>query len=797
MAETNRREFLRECGVAAGLALVPSEHPLAEREMRRGLSRLRLPSEPPAFSLRVEPGRFRNPEAHSISAEGGGLVLSGASEQALLYAVFEFLERQGAFFGIDGESYPLEPAQRLVLPEAGRPWTATPRFAVRGLLPWPDFLNCISVYNQEDFRAYFEAMLRMRFNTFGMHVYTGASQWAESYLSFEFGGVGHLAYLDNTASNRWGYLPQRTSRFTMGAAQFYDSEVFGSDATRLARDPFEAAERTRHQLRAAFRHAARLGIRTGIGFEPYQVPDEIWRALPPEVKPAQLPARTQRGPRFDIESVTARDLLEARLGQLLEAYPEVDYLWLWEDEGMNWESRKTGIPLSVTPFQQAHDFLRRHAPRKRLVLSGWGGVARHFEYFHQRLPGEVIFSCLSDSLGWDPVHEVFGKLEGRERWPIPWLEDDPAMWLPQFHVHRFEKDMNRAVEFGCQGLLGIHWRHRIVDPTAGFQARFSWDARLTPAEYYRAYASTQAAGPRAARLAETLADADRNRKLLSTFTGEFKDGHAVTHEFSGDYNEAFTFWNNYEPEPAVVESQKQVAAALRAIAGQAPSAAERERLAYLTRHVEFLVPYTEAWTLAHRLHQVLEAARKVKGAEAREKVRSEGVPLWLRLAPQVRRAMLDFQGVVATRNDLGTLASLHNKFVRLALVRLRLSIKEYLGTLPQETEALFAQVTRPDPQAPARLFVPTRPTLLGKGEQVRLLAVVTGPRPGGVSLHTRPRGAKEWSATPATLLGRSTYQVTLGPFSDEAEFVDYYLSAGKLVAPPGAPEHLYSATLLS
>ena len=46
------------------------------------------------------------------------------------------------------------------------------------------------------------------------------------------------------------------------------------------------------------------------------------------------------------------------------------------NEHMNWESRKTGLPLSTTPFLQAHDFLRRHAPNKRLVLSGWGGVAR-------------------------------------------------------------------------------------------------------------------------------------------------------------------------------------------------------------------------------------------------------------------------------------------------------------------------------------------------------------------------------------------------------------------------------------
>ena len=804
----NRREFL---GAMAGVAVQASSlrrieiqgggedsfrRRLAKNELLRGLRRLGFSNAGRGavvlgISLRVEPERFHNAESYSISSAGAdSLVFSGAGEQALLYAVFEFLEKQGVFFGIDGESYPMEPARELRVPDPKHPWDSTPRFATRGLLPWPDFLNCITVYNEEDFRAYFESMLRMRFNTFGMHVYSGANQWAEPYLSFEYGGAGHLAFLDTTATHRWGFLPQRTSRLTMGAEDLYAGEVFGADAARLALDPWDAAERARHLLKNAFAHAARLGIRTGIGFEPYQIPDEIHRALPPEARPEKKPG--EGGPRFDIESVAARDLLETRLGQLLEAYPEVDYIWLWEDEQMNWDSRRTGQPLSVSPFRQAYDFLCRHAPRKRLVLSGWGGVARHFESFHQRLPGEIIFSCLSDSLGWDPIHEAFDKLETRERWPIPWLEDDPAMWLPQFHVHRFSSDMNRAARFQCQGLLGIHWRHRIVDPNAGFQARFSWDQNLTPEEYYLSYAGTQAAGSRASTLARILNEADRDRKLLGTSTGEFKDGHAVTRQFSGDYTEAFTYWDPYEPEPKVVESQKQVAAALREITAAAASALERERLEYLTRHIEFLVPYAESWTLAHRLHQTLQAAGELKKAgklqEAAEKIRTEGVPMWLRLAPEVRRAVLCFQGIVATRNDLGALASIHNKFVRLALARLRLSMKEYLGQLPAETEDLYAQITRTEEKTAVRLFVPTRPSLLASGEKVRVSVVSTGL--GAVTLHARPGGSAAWSRVPAKLTARKSYEVTLGPFAPGAAYVEYYVSAGDLRTPT------YAATLV-
>jgi len=819
----DRRDFLKEAalgaaalftleGAGAKPVLVQSaagagfRRRLAERELLGGLRRLAPAAavrmaetaEPGSLliALEVAPAKFSNAEAYSIAAANGRLTLSSASEQALLYAVFDFLERQGVFYGIDGSSYPLDAAAALALPPAGQAWTAQPRFAVRGLLPWPDFLNCITVYNEEDFRAYFESMMRMRFNTFGMHVYTGANQWAESYLSLEFAGAGHLAFLDNTASHRWGYLPERTSRFGMGGSQFYDSEVFGSDSTRLARDPWEMAERARALLKGGFRHAGQLGIRTGIGFEPYQIPDEILRALPPEARPA----KGTTGAKFDVESVTAKDLLETRLAQLLEAYPEVDYVWLWEDEGMNWESRRTGIPLSVTPFVQAHAFLKRHAPKKRMVLSGWGGVARNFEYFHQKLPGDVIFSCLGDSLGWDPVHEVFGRLEGRERWPIPWIEDDPAMWLPQLHVHRFERDLNLAAQYGCQGLLGIHWRHRIVDPVAGYQARFSWDPALKPAEFYTAYARTQASPPRAAELATILTDADKGRKLMATGTDEVKDGHVATHEFSGDYSEGFTFWNDYEPDAAVVASQKEIAAALRALADAARSPFERERLEYLTKHVEFLVPYAEAWRLAHGIQKTLDAAAALKkdgkADEARDLVRSEAVPAWLKLAPEVRRVLLDYQSIVATRNDLGQLASMHNKLARLALVRLRLSMKEYLGELPQDTEALFEKVVQPDATAPARLFVPTRPSLLAKGESVRLTILAPGgSQPADVTLHTRVC-CGEWTAAAAKLRGRRTYEAVFGPFAPGPALVDYYVSAGKLTAPAEAPKQFYTATLV-
>ncbi len=801
---------------------------LASRELARGLRNLGLArdpvqvfarqGQPPAaaivFSLSTSRQSIRNPESYEISNDSASgkplnISFSGATQQAILYSVFDFLGRQGAFFGLDGEVYPLDAAHSLSVPPTGQPWQAQPRFATRGLVPWPDFLNCVTVYNREDWRAYLEAMVRMRFNTLGVHVYSGINQWTEPWLSFEYAGAGHLAISDTSATNRWGYLPERTSRYGMGGSDFFAGEIFGADAATQARGTWEAEECAQQLWGEAFKYAKQLGIRTGCGFEPYMIPDEIFNATPPESRYVS-PDPKIPGPRIDPESVAAKDILETRLGNLMEAYPMVDYVWLWEDEGMNWASQKGNVPLSATPFKQAYDFLKRHAPEKRMVISGWGGVVRHFEYFHKALPEDVIFSSLNDNLGWDPVSEEFGKLEGRDRWPIPWLEDDPAMWLPQFHVDRSGRDMDLAEKYGCQGLLGIHWRHRIMDVDAGFQASNSWDKGAAPKQFFQRFAGAQAREPRASALAKILEETDRDRLILCTWTGKVKpDGHSETNQYSGDYAEGFTFWDDHVPSENVLKSQAGVGRELRALTDSSSSPAEHERLSYLTRFVEFLTPYSESWTLAHNLNLKLQEAidlkKAGKTAEARQLILAEGVPLWLQLAPKVREVFLDYQEIVSTREDQGQLASMHNKYERLALYRLRASMKEFLGDLPPEVEKSFVDLREPDSRAATRAFVPTRPTILREGERVRINVVVPGPaKVVRATLFTHAQGSQGWNPTPMKLVQRRTYSIELRWQESSEPLLDYYVAteveAGGIrkviVTPPEAPQRFHTVTLV-
>jgi hypothetical protein len=351
-----------------------------------------------------------------------------------------------------------------------------------------------------------------------------------------------------------------------------------------------------------------------------------------------------------------------------------------------------------------------------------------------------------------------------------------------------------------------------MDVDAGFQARRSWDKELTPARFFQAFASAQAREPRAAKLAEVLVNTDQDRLILCTWTGKIKDGHSELRQYTGEPDGFFEEFENggagFEPSDLVKRSQAEVAHQLRMLTDSASSPAERERLNYLTRFVEFLTPYSESWSLAFRLNQKLRQASELKkqgkADGAHKLMQGEGLPLWLKLAPLVREVFLDYQEIVSTRNDLGQLASMHNKYERLALYRLRASMKEFLGELPPETERLLAEVRQPEANAKPRTFVPTRPTVLRKGEHARVSAVVPGAgQVTRMTLFTRAKDSDKWSSAPMTLLGRRTYASEI-KWQEGGTLMDYYVQAeveaggvNKAVTSPlEAPARFYPVTLV-
>ena len=84
-------------------------------------------------------------------------------------------------------------------------------------------------------------------------------------------------------------------------------------------------------------------------------------------------------------------------------------------------------------------------------------------------------SCINRQVGKSPVEPGFADVTGRPQWAIPWMEDDPNMISPQLWAGRMRRDAFDALRYGCTGLMGIHWRTRVLGPNVAALAQAAWD----------------------------------------------------------------------------------------------------------------------------------------------------------------------------------------------------------------------------------------------------------------------------------------------------------------------------------
>jgi hypothetical protein len=135
--------------------------------------------------------------------------------------------------------------------------------------------------------------------------------------------------------------------------------------------------------------------------------------------------------------------------------------------------------------------------------------------FDKVLPKEVAVSCINREVGRTPVDKGFAEVRGRGKWAIPWLEDDPALTSPQLWVGRMRRDAADARRYGCDGLMGIHWRTRVLGPNvlALAQAAWSQDA-WNPSPFEPPAPAPRAPGPAGGQTAafpnNPIADTDED-----------------------------------------------------------------------------------------------------------------------------------------------------------------------------------------------------------------------------------------------------------------------------------------------
>jgi N-acetylneuraminic acid mutarotase len=419
--------------------------------------------------------------------------IAAASPVGFLYGVYGLLEKLGMGFYAGGDSFPDLPSAAEVPENLDE--TDRPAFQVRGNMLHYNFLCGCTDWGLADYKFYFDQLARMRCNLLLMHWYDdepgAAYHWRGEYRT---GGV-----TPNSLTRPWGAVDSlRTSQFPFDAGRFFDEEIYSSPAGEDLPDLLTEIKRTEILFAEATRYARQVGVEIAAGFEaPREDPTDPGVEARFRARMEQFLARNPDITRFALwqhESggcVGTPPPAAGTAGARLLDQQRAEFAYLGNEQRV-WEAIRFGRFAEI-----AHDVLVRTAPRRRLVLVGWGGdrwmqFADYCLAYDKRLPADVAFTChdnIDASMG-PNVSTPWGQLPpARERWAMPWVEGDiDECASRQPNVESLGRLVPDALRKGCQGLLTLQWRTRDVEEETGYIAQVAWDTALTPDRFYRRFA---------------------------------------------------------------------------------------------------------------------------------------------------------------------------------------------------------------------------------------------------------------------------------------------------------------------
>jgi hypothetical protein len=465
---------------AAVIVCSPNAPPnvkLAAKEIRRYVylrtgEWLRICEAGKGIELKVDP--TLKAQQYRLKSEGDVLSVAGGSPVAVLYGAYAFAEKLGVRFDVSGDVIPdgKPPFAIPVLDE-----THEPIFELRGLQPFHDFPEGPDWWTQDDWRMFIGQAVKMRMNFVGLHTYPfhnkdlGPEPTVWIGLPEDVNADGtvkvadHASWYTTAKHMPYGcYAPGKTGDYCFGTAEVFPSDNYGPaingpDDFPMPKTPeakVAMINRSGAMLNTVFTEARRLGVKTCVGTEsPLDIPDAVKAKL------------RERGLNPD-DPATLRLLYQGMFTRIQRAFP-VDYYWIWGHEGDIDEKR------FVSNLQSARGALQDLGTPFGLGICGWGWTAGHFPTLDQALPKDIAFSAISMSTGHASVSENFARLEGRQKWAIPWFEDDAALTSIQLRVGRMRRDAVDARKHGCNGLMGLHWRTRVIAPNISALAQAGWD----------------------------------------------------------------------------------------------------------------------------------------------------------------------------------------------------------------------------------------------------------------------------------------------------------------------------------
>ena len=759
------------------------------------------------------------------------LRIEGGSDLATLYGAYRFAETLGVRFELEGDVIP-DDRIRFAIPDLDE--THAPLFETRGIQPFHDFTEGPDWWSAGDYKAYFAQMAKLRLNFAGFHCYPEGGVGPEPLVwiglpeDVNEDGTVKFSYPSRWASTvsggAWGYATARTSEFAAGAGLLFPGDEFGSPVSDGLRPlPKGSAEanavfdRTGAFLRDTFSFGRVLGVRTCIGTEtPLHIPEAVRQHL----REKGLEATN---------AVTIQKLYEGMFKRIARTHP-LDNYWLWTPEDWTWGGNKPEqYAATLADIRAAQGALDTLGNPFRLATCGWVLGPQHDRAaFDRDLPRTSPMSCINRQVGFDFVDPAFSRIEGRPKWAIPWLEDDPELVAIQLYSGRMRRDAADAQAYGCTGLLGIHWRTRILSPNLVTLAQAAWDQRGWNPESGRrlkvelrtedvrvgGQVAGSDAGPQGRPRDLACADfyADWAQAQFGPEVGEAMgrlftsvDGGA------GDYsrNTATRLprpadWINgpggirANPRPwSEVQAGYAIVGEIESLRAQVKGAGNLERFDYWLNSFRYHRALGELGCLRGQLDNLMkQAGQETDPAKRKQMAGGEILPVRLALARRWEQMMTLLLQTVSTPGEMGTIANLeqHTRRNDHFLDAHDAKLSEFLGA-PLPAGAQPGTVYT----GPARLLVPTQRSVVLAGEVPSLRAILLDRNDAAaVTLLLRPLGKRKFTVTPMKHLGRGVYEATLPRAGSET--LEYAVRAKlqdgrELYWPATAPER--GATLVS
>ena len=472
--------------------------------------------------------------------------------------------------------------------------------------------------------------------------------------------------------------------------------------------------------------------------------------------------------------------------RIVRTHP-LDYYWLWTPETWTWSDvSEAQVADTLTDIRLAHDALDRMGKPFELATCGWVlGPQFDRALLDKKLPPDITVSCINRAVGHDPVEPGFAEVDGRGQWAIPWLEDDPAMTSLQLWAGRMRRDAKLAREYGCTGLMGIHWRTRILSPNAAALAEAQWDQSgwETPApdapgsdkdaphipvrDFYGDWARAEFGHEVSDRAADLLADIDGRLPRPSDWIGG-----------PGGYRPDSRPWEEVEKAYAFVD-------AFAALRGEVRGAGNRDRFDYWLANLEFLRATAKMCCAWHVADVTLARAKKAATPEVqRRRAEEEALPAHIALVAAAEEAYGHLLATVSTSGAMGTIANLEQHTFPGMLDDSAAKLAQLLDSPPPELSRAYT--------GPPRLVVPSRRGLLEAGEALHLRAIALSQKPPSeMTLHWRRLGEGEFTPVTMENAGRQTYAGAVPGGAIAGQTIEVYVSMKTndvtVVWPPAAP----------